>query len=70
MSLALDAALLVVIGVAVALAVVLDLAVRSHAAETRDHRRRIGDLETAVYYLSLEEPSPHARHPLPTYSDN
>ena len=71
MSLALDAALLVVLGVAVALAVVLDLAVRRHTAETRDHRRRIGDLETAVYYLSLEEPSPHARHrPIPTHSDN
>ena len=70
MSLALDAALLVVLGVAVALAVVLDLAVRSHAAETRDLRRRIGDLETAVYYLSLEEPAPHARHPFSTHSDN
>ena len=70
MSLALDAALLVVLGVAVALAVVLDLAVRSHAAETRDHRRRIADLESAVYHLSPQEPAPHARHPIPTYSDN
>ena len=52
MSLALDAALLVVLGVAVAPAVVLDLTVRRHGAETRDHRRRIADLESAVYHLS------------------
>ena len=70
MSLALDGALLVVLGVAVALAVVLDLTVRRHGAETRDHRRRIADLESAVYHLSLQEPAPHARHPIPTYSDN
>lgn len=69
MSLALNAALLVVIGVAVALAVVLDLKVRRHGTETRDHRRRIADLESAVYHLSPQEPAPHARH-LPTYSDN
>ena len=69
MSLALDAAALVVFGVAVALFVVLDLTVRRHGAETRDHRRRIADLESAVYHLSLQEPAPHARH-LPTYSDN
>ncbi len=69
MSLALNAALLVVIGVAVARTVVLDLKVRRHGAETRDHRRRIGDLESAVYHLSPQEPAPHARH-LPTYSDN
>ena len=70
MSLALNAALLVVIGVAVARTVVLDLKVRRHGAETRDHRRRIADLESAVYHLSLQEPAPHARHPIPTYSDN
>ena len=70
MSLALNAALLVVIGVAVALAMVLDLKVRRHGAETRDHRRRIADLESAVYHLSPQEPAPHARHPIPTYSDN
>ena len=69
MSLALNAALLVVIGVAVARTVVLDLKVRRHGAETRDHRRRIADLESAVYHLSPQEPAPHARH-LPTYSDN
>ena len=70
MSLALNAALLVVIGVAVARTVVLDLKVRRHGAETRDHRSRIADLESAVYHLSLQEPAPHARHPIPTYSDN
>ena len=38
-------------------------------ADSRSFRRRIADLEAAVYHLSLQEPAPHARH-LPTYSDN
>ena len=43
---------------------------RGLIADSNNHRRRIADLEAAVYHLSLQEPAPHARHPIPTYSDN
>ena len=43
---------------------------RPMVADWKSFRRRIADLESAVYHLSLQEPAPHARHPIPTYSDN
>ena len=43
---------------------------RGLIADCNNFRRRIADLEAAVYHLSLQEPAPHARHPIPTYSDN
>lgn len=43
---------------------------RDLVADSRSFRRRIADLESAVYHLSPQEPAPHARHPLPTCSDN
>ena len=39
-------------------------------ADCNNFRRRIADLESAVYHLSPQEPAPHARHPIPTHSDN
>ena len=43
---------------------------RGLIADCNSYRRRIADLESAVYHLSPQEPAPHARHPLSTHSDN
>ena len=52
--------------------IAIDLSIsRAIIADWRSFRRRIADLESAVYHLSPQEPAPHARHrPLSTHSDN